>query len=132
MVPYRQSFVSLILDFVGFGGLAASWIFLAHVTDILKAFEHIEGFGFGDAKGHNIFLFLETAFDISIDKEFVGIIFDFSGNFVIFKIDLTGRNDLKWEALLFKVPIKVGLVSWTCASHYCLKDFYYFNYISQV
>jgi hypothetical protein len=44
---------------------------------------------------HDIFLFLETAFDISIDEEFVGIIFDFSGNFVIFEIDLTGRNDLK-------------------------------------
>ena len=95
MVPCCKSFVSLILDFGGVGGLAGSRIFPAHFADILEAFEHVKGFGFGDPMWHHIFLFFETAFDISIDEEFVGIFFDFSCNFVIFEIDLTGQNDFK-------------------------------------
>jgi hypothetical protein len=95
LVPCCKSLVSLILGFVGFGGLAAGRIFLAHVADILKAFEHVKGFGFGDPMEHYMFLFFETAFDISIDEEFVGIFLDFNCNFVIFKIDLTGRNNFK-------------------------------------
>ncbi len=95
MIAYRKSFVSLILDFVGFGGLAGSRIFPAHFADILETFEDVKGFGFGNAMRHHIFLFLETAFDISLNEDIVGIVLDFGSNFVIFEIDLTGRNDFK-------------------------------------